>query len=120
MIIIYDNFLGINIKLEGSIQEIPKKMNYSEIITIRGSILSESSRSVINLNLTINFLNETGYKKLQDIFLYGNKKLLIEDLSTGKTYNNYFIQGDTLNLESLEDVDMKKFYYKGGINLNKR
>ena len=120
MIIVYDSMLGIEVELEGSVKETPKKINYSEITTIRGSVFSESSRGVINLSLTIDYITEEDYYRLTDIFLYGNNSLLIEDLDTGRTYKNYFIQGESLSLDRMVDYDSKTYYYKGGLNIFKR
>lgn len=120
MINIYDEELGIAIDIEGVLKEVARKINNNEIISIRGSRFSEKSRSVIDLDLTIKYISEDKYKQLQDIFLYSNNKLYIENLDEGKAYKNYYIQGDTLSLDKYEDYENEKYYYKGGISLYKR
>ena len=120
MINIYDEELGISINLEGNLKEIARKINNNEIISIRGSRFSEKSRSVIDLDLNIKYISEEKYKQLQDIFLYSNSELYIENLDEGRIYKNYYIQGDTLSLDKYEDYENEKYYYKGGISLFKR
>ena len=82
--------------------------------------MSEKSRSVIDLDLTIKYISEDKYKQLQDIFLYSNNKLYIENLDEGKAYKNYYIQGDSMSLDEYEDIDNQVYYYKGTLILNKR
>lgn len=120
MIRISDNNIGVSVVFEGDIKEISRKINYNEIISIRGKRYTESSRGVTDLESTIDFLSESDYKKLQDIFLLSNISLEIEDLDTGKIYMGYYITGDTLSLDRYEDFMEKIYYYKGGLSLYKR
>lgn len=120
MIQIYDSTLGITLTFQGKIKEIAKKMNYNEVTSIYGRRFSESVRKVIDLETTIEFLDELSYKKLQDIFMFSNGELEIHNIDTGKMYRGYIIGGDSLSLDEFEDFDNKILYYKGGLLLNKR
>lgn len=120
MIYIYDEDLGTTVTLEGYLEETMRKRNFNEITTIRGGMISEHSRGVKDLTLNITYITESEYKKLQDIFLYSNERLYIEDEDRGVPYNNYFIQGETLSLTEYEDFENQIYYYKGGITLYKR
>lgn len=120
MIRISDSNIGVAITFEGNIKEIARKINYNEIVSIRGRRFSESSRGVTDLDAKIEFLSEDDYGKLQDIFLLSNKKLEIEDLDTGKIYMDYYISSNSLSLDRYEDFIEKIYYYKGGLTLFKR
>ena len=117
---IYDEELGVSINIEGSLKEVARKINSNEIVSIRGTRFSEKSRSVIDLDLTIKYINENNYRQLQDIFLYSINKLYIENLDEGTVYKNYYIQGDTFSLDKYEDYENEEYYYKGSISLYKR
>lgn len=120
MIEIEDITLGIVVNLDGKIKETPRKVNYQEIVSIRGVRFTEQARGVIDLSLDITYIDEDNYKKLQDIFLYSNNSLSIENLDKGKMYKNYYIQGDSMSLDEYEDIDNQVYYYKGTLILNKR
>lgn len=119
MINIFDDTLGLSVTLEGKIKEIPKKINHNEIISIQGFRFTEMSRGVIDISLDIIYINETNYRTLQDLFLYSKGTLIIENLDRGQVYKNYYIQGDTINLDEYENLEEQEYYYKGNILLNK-
>lgn len=120
MIYIYDKTNDIYISLEGNINEELNKRGYNEIMSTRGVCYQEHTRGVININIEINDLNIEDYNKLKLIFLNSKSDLYIENDDTGLVYSKYYIKGDTLSLTKNEDVENKRYYYKGNIILNKR
>lgn len=120
MIRITDNRIGVQILFEGKIKEVSKKINFNELTSIRGGRFTESVRGVKDLEVTINYIAENDYNRLQDIFLLSNNSLEVENIDTGKIYVGYFIAGDTISLDEYEDYENKNYYYKGGLNLYKR
>lgn len=119
MISIYDNTLGISVILNGKLKEIPKKRGYNEIETIRGNKIKEYIKSVINLNLTIDYIDEENYEKLKQLFLFSTTNIKIVNDKNNKIYNNYMIIGDTLSLEEYENFIDSTLYYKGEIILER-
>lgn len=119
MIKITEEKLGLNIVLDGDIKEIPTKINHNEIISIYGFRFTESARSVIDIQVNISYLDEQGYKDLQDIFLYSRGNIIVENLDKGRIYKNYYINGNTMSLDEYEDMELRNYYYKGTLLLNK-
>lgn len=118
MISIYESNMDILINIEyGSIQKTPKKRNYNEITSLKGVVFQEFSRGVIDLTITIDYMSEEDYEKLELVFLNSVDKLVIEEYDTGKIYNNYMIQGDSLSLTSQENYSTGELYYKGNLVL---
>ena len=117
MIEIYDYNLDIRVILKGKIKEIPKKLGYTDIVSIHGKRFSETVRAVIDLNIVIDYLDENNYIVLKDIFMYSHSALEITDTIRGVSYRGYSMAGDTFSLEDYEDFEKKQLYYKGTINL---
>ena len=117
MIEVYDYNLDMRVQLKGKIKEVPKKLGYTDIVSIHGKRFSESVRVVIDLNIVIDYLDEDNYTALKDIFMYSHGTLEINDIVRGITYRGYSMTGDTFSLEDYEDFDKKKLYYKGTISL---
>lgn len=120
MIHIKDNKLNLDIYFDGSIKEISSKKGYTKITSTRGVDFTEHIRGVINLQITIDYLTKEDYEKLKLMFFNSSSGLLINEDTTSKTYSNYYIDGETLSLDSYEDYINKIYYYKGGISLNKQ
>lgn len=119
MIQLYNEYLNINIDMEGSITETPKRMNYSTITTNRGMVIQEYSRGVINITIDIKYMTSNNYEDLRTLFLYSDNKFIIEDLDNGSIYKGYGIEGETLSLTKEQDIVNGEYYYKGGLSLCK-
>ena len=120
MIYISDIKNNIYISLDGQINEELNKRGYNEITSTRGVCFQEHIRGVININIDVNYIDEKNYNKLKLMFLTSNSELYIEDDDTGSVYNKYIIKGDTLSFSKNQDVENKKYYYKGNLLLNKK
>lgn len=120
MIIINDTNSGLSCTCVGKLSRQPSKRGYSEIESIRGQVFTEKVRSVINLNLTIDEMSEEDYFTLEKMFISDNMSLDIEDVDRGVEYSNYFIKGDSIQLEENENYDTKEYYYAGSLVLAKR
>lgn len=118
MIILKSNN-GLSVSLKGRIGRNPTKRGNNIIETNLGLEKTESTRSVINLQLTIQYITEEEYYKLETMFLT-SESVDIEDTNKGVYYSRYYIAGDTMSLEEKEDAEDKAYYYVGGIQLNKR
>lgn len=120
MIYIYDKQNNIYVSLEGTIKEDLEKRGHNEIMSTRGIYYHEQIRGVVNISISISNMSEKDYNKLKLIYLNSTSDLYIEDDDTGAVYSKYFIKGNTLSFEKYEDVDLKNYFYKGNITLNKR
>lgn len=118
MIILKSNN-GLTVNLKGRINRSPTKRGNSVIETNLGLEKTENIRGVINLQLTIQYITEEEYYKLETMFLT-SQSVDIEDSNKGVYYSKYYIAGDTMSLEEKEDVENKAYYYVGGIQFNKR
>lgn len=112
--------IGTQVLCKGKIKGVLRKLHFNEIVSIKGGRFTESVRGVKDLEVTVDYMSEEDYEKLQDVFLFSNTKLEIEDIDTGKIYVSYYIGGDTLTLEQHEDYINRNYYYKGGFSLLKR
>lgn len=120
MIYIYDKDNNIYISLNGNIEEELNKRGYNEIMSTRGIYYQEHIRGVVNIKIEITDLSVEDYNKLKLVFLNSKSNLYVEDDDTGTVYSKYYIKGDILTLTKNEDVENKRYYYKGSITLNKR
>lgn len=116
---IYIRNKGVVIELEGKIKRLPSLRGYNSIETVHGVLKTERTRGVVNISIDIMYINDEEYRKLETLFLTNNNKVDIEDVDKGVYYTNYFIQGDSLNLEEKEDLSVYGYYYTGNLQLNK-
>lgn len=120
MIVITDTNSGITCMCAGSLSRQPSKRGHNEIESIRGQVFTEQVRSVINLTLTIKEMPEEMYFNLEKIFMSEDSNLEIEDVDRGIEYTNYYIKGDSLQLEEDENYETKEYFYTGSVVLAKR
>lgn len=111
---------GISVLFEGTIKRIPTKRGLVKTITNIGMDKTEFVRGVVNIVITIDYMTEDDYDRLSTIFITANNKIDIEDMDRGRYFSNYYIEGETLDLDEKEDVESNTYYYIGGIQLNKR
>lgn len=111
---------GIVVMFKGRLETIPTKRGLNVITTNIGAEKSESLRGVVNLSARIEYITEENYENLTTMFLTSNNKIDIEDMNRGRYFPNYYITGESIQLEEKEDIENNAYYYVGGIQLNKR
>lgn len=119
MIIFENKEFNYKVEFEGSLETVPTKIGSNETTTIYGRRVSEVTRFVFDIDVTINYLRELDYKNLAIMFGMAHD-VNIKDSETGEYYTGYYIFGDTLVLEKKEDYKNKEFYRSGSLRLNKR
>ncbi|MGL6167451.1 MAG: hypothetical protein ACRC0Y_04090 [Fusobacteriaceae bacterium] len=110
---------GVSLEFDGKISRLPSKRGLSVVETNLGVEKSESIRPVVNLEISVLYISEEDYYKLESIF-FTSTYVDIEDSSRGVYYSKYYISGDRIQLEEREDVVSNTYFYVGGIQLNKR
>ncbi|MGL4210808.1 MAG: hypothetical protein ACRCRT_04600 [Cetobacterium somerae] len=118
MIIFKSKTSNIDVSFGGTIKINPRKIGFNKVETIYGENKVESIRLVIDLEVNIEYLDDSDYYKLMVLF-GGNCVIDIEDLDTGDYYTDYMIDGDVLSLERKEDIKQKRYYHKGSIRVMK-
>ncbi|MGL6131807.1 MAG: hypothetical protein ACRCZ9_09370 [Fusobacteriaceae bacterium] len=111
---------GIVVVLEGKVEIVPTLRGLVSTTTTLGAEKTESIRGVVNITIGIKYITEDNFENLTAMFLTANNKISVEDTDRGKYYSNYYITGESINLEEKEDIQNNAYYYVGGINLNKR
>ena len=111
---------SISVEFEGKIKQTPTKRGHVSSTSIYGEELSEYTRGVINLSITIEYISESEYQNLIDLFFDYNDSIDVEDKSRGNLFKNYYITGDSISLTEAEDLINKVYYYTGSITMNRR
>ncbi|MGL5961940.1 MAG: hypothetical protein ACRCZ0_08305 [Cetobacterium sp.] len=110
---------NIKVVFDGSIKRVPQLKGLIVTDTALGGEKSESIRGVINLEVNIRHLSQSEYAEMEALFM-SSSTIDIIDNDKGSHYINYGIQGDTLDLEELEDSKNKTYYYAGSLRLNRK
>lgn len=119
MIILTNNKFNYSVEFKGSIKPIPTRLGMNKVETIYNERVTETSRFVFDLQITMDYMDNDMFDNLS--IMFGKAHVItIEDSDTGDYYTGYEISGDTLDLEKKEDYKTKKFYYKGSLKLEKK